>query len=138
MGTQAGLTWLRARARWFRIGFGVAGFLFLGVALRTAYEQGSAAVLPSGASLLGAFAATACALLAGAIGWIALFDGSGEPRYLARAFLVAQLGKYIPGGVWQVLGLGLAVGPEVSVARAATVVPTQIVIHVAAGGAVGA
>lgn len=56
--------------------------------------------------VLGAFAASALAAWSGVPAWRALLIGLGSRlrmRDAQRVFLMGQLGKYIPGGVWTVL-----------------------------------
>ncbi len=75
--------------------------------------------LPSASRLIGAGALWAVGLVAGAFAWSELLGGAkGHHR---AAFVVSQLGKYVPGGIVQVTGqIGLARSAGVRVKRAAT------------------
>lgn len=86
-----------------RIAFAALGFAFIAFALRDALRDPDLAVLPSVPAMVVAVVAVVAGLWSAVVGWAVLL---GEPvsRTVARGFLVAQLGKYIPGGVWQVVG----------------------------------
>jgi len=58
------------------------------------------------AALAGSFVLAAVGTAAGALIWLAILDGLGvKPRLRwAGLFFQAQLGKYIPGSVWQYAG----------------------------------
>lgn len=123
----------------FRVAFGLLGLGFLAVAFLAAWDRSMADVVPPWPALLLALSAVTAGHLASALGWVALFDRSGSTRRLVHGLFVAQFGKYIPGGVWQVIGqVGLAVGPGVSAARAATAFPVHVVVQVVAAAAVAA
>lgn len=86
-----------------RVLFALAGLLFIGLALRDALRDPDLTVLPSAAGLAVAVTVVVVGLAAAAVGWARLL-GLRDARVVARGFLLAQLGKYIPGGVWQVIG----------------------------------
>lgn len=121
-----------------RILFGIAAVVFLVVAfaqtwdrrpetLALAWWRAPVAVLLAGAGLWCGFR-----------GWAALLGGTAARR-LASGFYLSQLGKYVPGGVWQVAGqIGYAVRARATVAQAATAFAIFSLVHVAAGGTVGA
>ncbi|MGH8935316.1 MAG: hypothetical protein ACRDXD_03445 [Acidimicrobiia bacterium] len=76
------------------------------------------------------------ALAAG--GWLALIGRQGNLA-LARAFYLSQVGKYIPGGIWQAVGqVGLAREAGVPLGKAALAYPVHALVQAAAGAAVGA
>lgn len=86
-----------------RVVFALAGLVFIGLALRDALRDPDLTLLPSAPGLVVAVLAVVIGLTAATIGWARLL-GVQDPRVVARGFLLAQLGKYIPGGVWQVVG----------------------------------
>lgn len=127
------------RQRAFRLAFGLAGVTFLAVALWETWDRSRPPVMPHWSAWLTAFAAVLAAMAAAARGWATLFEGAGSIRRLAHGLYVAHFGKHIPGGVWQVVGqIGLAVGPGVSAAKAATAFPVMVVVQVVGGLSVGA
>ncbi len=83
--------------------FALAGLVFIGFALRDALRDPDLTLLPSAGGIALALLAVVVGLIAATIGWARLL-GVQDPRVVARGFLLAQLGKYIPGGVWQVVG----------------------------------
>ncbi|WP_460435301.1 lysylphosphatidylglycerol synthase domain-containing protein, partial [Angustibacter speluncae] len=112
------------RSPWVRGAFVVAALALAGWALWRVHEAVLAALgrLPWWAAPAAA-ALTAVNVLAGAASWLAVVRdlGATAPRpALLRAFLVGQLGKYLPGSVWNVLAVSeLARDHGVSRARAA-------------------
>lgn len=119
--------------------FCVVGALFLAVAFERTWRDAHAHVLPSARSLAAGGAAIAVALWCTASGWAALFERADLDRSLAYSFVLSQLGKYIPGGVWQFVGqVGLATDAGAALARTSAVVPVHIVVQTAAGGSIGA
>lgn len=127
------------RQRLFRLAFGLAGVTFLAVALWETWDRSRPPVMPHWSTWLTAFVAVLVAMAAAGLSWATLFEGAGSVRRLAHGLFVAQFGKHIPGGVWQVIGqIGLAVGPGVSAEKAATAFPVMVVVQVVAGLSVGA
>ena len=123
-----------ARSLFFLIG---AAFLLLAF-IRT-WNEAQSRVFPSITSLSAAGVATMIAVGCGALGWAALFERRDLRSALAHSFLLSQLGKYIPGGVWQYVGqVSFATSVGAPLARTAVVLPVHIVVQVAAGGSVGA
>lgn len=86
-----------------RVVFAIAGLSFLVVALNSAIRDPDLTVMPNFSALVVAMTLVVVGLWAAVAGWSRLL-GSSSPRLVARGFLVAQLGKYVPGGIWQVLG----------------------------------
>lgn len=121
-----------------RIGFGVAGIAFIALALAHTWSRTRAHALPSWERLVAALALVALALRFGSRGWTALLDDAGSPRGLARGFYVSQLGKYIPGAVWQAFALVGAARADVGLARASTAFPVYVLSEAVAGASVAA
>jgi hypothetical protein len=115
--------------------FLLAGLAFMAVASARALGEGQ--VLPSSMTLLISGVLSALAVLAATVGWVAL-TGTGGPRVaLAAGFLAAQVGKYIPGGVWVALGqVGFSMGAGLGAGRAAGALAAYAVCLVAAAGVV--
>jgi uncharacterized membrane protein YbhN (UPF0104 family) len=91
-----------------------AGLVFVSVRLRSIWEDSHIEVGRVGwAWLTGAVVVTACGVLATGFIWLEILKRLGvrtQPRF-AGIFFQAQLGKYIPGTVWQY-------GGRVALARA--------------------
>jgi hypothetical protein len=79
-----------------------------------------------------------CTLLA----WRAVLADLGSPLPLGRAvavFGISQLGKYVPGGVWNVVAAAeVGAGNGVPRSRSATSTLVAVAVSVASGAAVGA
>lgn len=121
-----------------RVIFALAGLAFLGLALVDALQDPDLTVLPDSGALLLAIGAVVAGLWAQVLGWSRLL-GVQQMRVVARGFLLAQLGKYIPGGVWQVVGqVGDATRSTNTGGRSATLAYlTMVVAQVTAGLLVG-
>lgn len=124
--------WLR---RAMVLAIAVAG----AIALVTQWDRvrDEATELTAGA-LLGAGAAAAAAAIASMLAWRAVLHDLGAPLPAAagaRLFFLAQLGKYVPGGVWPVV-THMELGREYDVRRhrtaAALAVTTALSIVTAA------
>lgn len=117
--------------------FGLAGIAFTVVALWQTWQRSQQSLLPdSGAMLVAAILVLAGALAAG-WSWLALFAREGDWRLLGD-FYLAQLGKYIPGGLWQPAGqVGLTVGAGFTATRATANFAMHVAIQFAAGVWVG-
>lgn len=119
--------------------FGIAGVGFLVVAFSRTWDRSTGMVVPAWWRL-----AVACALIAVAMSlayraWAQLFKRPVRSRSLAAGFFVAQLGKYVPGAVWQAVGqVGYATRADVSLPRAATAYAVFSFTQAAAGAIVGA
>lgn len=131
-----------ARQRWgkvLRILFGVLGVAFMVLAFRHTWDQSQTHAFPRWWYIAVAEVLVIVGLAGASRGWIALFDGRGSDRALAQAFYTSQLGKYVPGAIWQAVGqVGLSRSADVSLAQATTAFPVHALTQVAAGGTVGA
>lgn len=91
----------------FRVGFLVVAVAAAVVAVTSEWETFSATAGRLGpATLLLAAAAAAGNVLTAGMAWRRLLRASGSPLPISTAlqvFLVGQLGKYLPGSVWNVL-----------------------------------
>ena len=87
-----------------RIVLAAAGLAFLVVALIDTWDR-SERLLRSPVRLACAFAVVVLSLMLWARAWSALLGHEAEPRALRHGFYLSQLGKYVPGGIWQAAGL---------------------------------
>lgn len=119
--------------------FFILGALFLALAFARTWNEMQSRVLPSYMSLAAGGVAILIALGCSAFGWAALFERPDLRASLVYWFFVSQLGKYIPGGIWQFVGqVGFATDAGVPLARTSAALPVHIVVQVAAGGSIGA
>jgi uncharacterized membrane protein YbhN (UPF0104 family) len=131
------------RSRWVRW-----GFLAIASALAAWYVLGNRESLLRAAAdlsvtdvvlvvVLGALYVW-CTLLA----WRAVLADLGSPLSLGRAvavFGISQLGKYVPGGVWNVVAAAeIGAGHSVPRSRSAASMLVAVAVSVASGAAVGA
>lgn len=117
--------------------FVVAGFSFLAIVVARAVSRTEGLALPSWPRVGVGFLLAVVSLAFLFWGWRALIPEAHGPR-LAASFYLSQLGKYIPGAVWQVVAqAGLAARAGVTWRRAATFVPVHAVASAAAGGTIG-
>lgn len=129
----------RRLSLFLRIAFAAAGIAFLAIAFAGTWNQSRRSVLPSPAALLGSGSLLLASLTLASRGWTALFEGRASRPELIRGFYTAQLGRYIPGAVWQAVGLvGFAGRAGVSAGRASTAFPVFALAQAAAGGTVAA
>lgn len=129
----------RRLGRILRIAFGMAGIAFLAIAFADTWNRSRHSVLPSPGALLGAGGLLIASLILASRGWIGLFEGPFSRPELIRGFYTAQLGRYIPGAVWQAVGqVGLAGRAGVSARRASAAFPVFALGQAAAGGTVAA
>lgn len=121
-----------------RVLFALVGLAFIGVALASALRDPDLSILPSTPAIVTAVVVVVVGLWAAVAGWARLL-GSPITRSVARGFLFAQLGKYVPGGVWQVVGqVGHATSAtDVGGRRAALAYLMSVVAQVSAGLLVG-
>lgn len=121
-----------------RVLFVVAGVAFLVVALVRAVQDPDLSGTPSLPASAGAVVLIVLALFASALAWSRLLDRPATPR-LVRGFMLAQLGKYLPGGVWQAVGqVRDAVDvTSVSGTGATIALVASVVVQAAAGAVVG-
>lgn len=117
--------------------FALLGFAFLGWSLVEALNDPNLTVRPTATSVALAVGLVVVGLWSAVAGWARLL-GCRVDRAIARGFLVAQLGKYVPGGVWQAVGqIGMAAPAAGSGARATTAFAASILTQVAGGLTVG-
>lgn len=129
----------RWAGRGLRVLFGVAGLVFLGIAFQQTWVRSQQHVIPSAWHIAGAGALILSGLFCASRSWAVLFGGMASVRELARGFFTSQLGKYVPGGIWQAMGqVGLASRAGVRVSEASAAFLVQAVTQVAAGATVGA
>ena len=120
-----------------RIVVGAAGLGFLVGALVSTWDR-SERLLRSPARLAGAFVVMVVALALWARAWSALFGPEAELGHLRHGFYLSQLGKYVPGGVWQAAGLvSLARDAGADLAAASTAFIVLAVVQVAGAATVG-
>ena len=101
---------MRIRARYIGLLVGVAGFVFVA---RNLISDWDSVIASAGAAdsryLAVAFVVAALGMLTIAIGWrqsLLALGGRVSIREALRQYFVGELGKYIPGGVWTVVGRG--------------------------------
>jgi hypothetical protein len=122
-----------------RILFAIVGLAFLAVAFRDDWGRSRQHVLPSGWAFLGAFLLLLVVVALSARAWVALLSDRAQGAALARGFYASQLGKYVPGAVWQAASqVGLARRAGVATAQAVTAFPVSAATQATAGGTVGA
>lgn len=91
--------------RLLRAALGLAGLVFVGIALARSVDRSRGVPLPSAWSLVAAALLIVAGLVAATGSWAVLLGPQGPPvRGVAPGFLQAQLGKYVPGAVWQAVG----------------------------------
>ena len=85
----------------------VAALVFVALKVRSIWHGGHVELAKvDWAALAGSFVLAAVGTAAGALIWLVILDGLGvKPRLRwAGLFFQAQLGKYIPGSIWQYAG----------------------------------
>lgn len=113
--------------------FALVGIAFTAVALWQTWQRSQQSLLPDGGAMLIAAVLVLAGALAAGWSWLALFAREGDWRLLGD-FYLAQLGKYIPGGLWQPAGqVGLTVGAGFTATRATANFAMHVVIQFAAG-----
>lgn len=134
------MTWNLAgvfRSPRLRLAFGVAGALFLIFAFWETWTASRAQILPNWTSTAAALALVSAGLVFGAKGWLTLFEDAA-PAGLASGFFASQLGKYIPGGIWQPLGqIALATSEQVTAGKATTAFTIHAITQLTAGLTLG-
>jgi hypothetical protein len=119
--------------------FGLTGLAFLVIAFKTALHDARGSIVPGWGSLLGTEAAILAGLVFLARGWTCLFGDRERRPLLARGLYLGQIGKYVPGGIWQAVGqVGLATRAGIAVGQASAAFVVHAITQVAAGGTVGA
>lgn len=126
----------RAWVSALRVVFGLLGAGFIGLAFTTSWGE-TQVQLPSIPTLGLGWVAAATGLACAATGWTTLLEPSGSRRIAKYDFFLSQLGKYIPGGIWQFAGqIGLATSSGASLTHATSALSAHVVVQIAAGGTV--
>ncbi len=126
------------RLRVFKAAFGVVGAVFLVVAFISTWDSTRDTVMPPWPLWVLATAIVVAGMVAAGLGWLALFAG-GSRRGLLSGFYAAQLGKYVPGGIWQAVGqIGLTTSAAGSGAKAAAGFSVYTIIQLTSGLALAA
>ena len=107
------------------------------LALHRASEDARSVVWPKPGAVAVCAMCLVVTLLTGSWAWAVLFEGPQRNASVARGFLVAQLGKYVPGGAVQIAGqIGMARRAGVDAVDAAVALPIHAATTVgSAGGA---
>jgi glycosyltransferase 2 family protein len=115
----------------------VVGGVAIGIALVRAWNDSrSGDLVPSWSALLISLALLGVSFTGVAWGWVSLFPRSADRIQLARAVYLSQLGKYVPGGVWQPSSqVALARSAGVTLADAAVAFPVSMIAVIAAAAA---
>lgn len=126
------------RSPWVRGGFLLLAVTLAVVALVAERDAVVEAVRRLSPGLLGAAAlATLANVTLALIAWRVLLADLGAalpPRSAARVYLVGQVGKYVPGGVWNVLAAA-ELGSDHGIARRRTVSSMLVAVLVSANTA---
>jgi uncharacterized membrane protein YbhN (UPF0104 family) len=109
----------------------LAGVVFVLLRLRSIWHDSNIDVSRVGwASLVGAILLATCAMIASAFVWLAILRQLGaptRPRWIG-IFFQAQLGKYIPGSLWQYAGrAALARAHQLPVRPVAISLPVEFI-----------
>ncbi len=122
-----------------RVGLVVVAVAGIAFALRAAASDAGEVPWPAGWGVLVSACCIAATLLLSAAAWATLLGGRGREALLIRGFLVAQLGKYVPGGVLQVAGqYDLARRAGVDAGLVAVALPVHALSATASAGGAGA
>jgi len=114
---------------------GPMALVYLVAALIQDWREARSAILPSTETALLSGGVLLLASGAAVASWVVLFERGESRRALAYNFTVAQFAKYIPGGVWQLIGqVGYASAAGATLARASVALPVHLAIQVAAAG----
>ena len=112
--------------------FVVAAIVFFALALVSAWHKTNG-TFPAVWRLVCAGALWAVGLIAAAYAWGVLLGGERRLDH-AAGLLVSQLGKYLPGGVWQASGqVGLARGAGVRLQKGATCFSVFAILQAVSG-----
>lgn len=121
-----------------RVTFGVAGLLGLIATFMSTWDRAQDNVVPPWPAIVISAMLVVSGLLVAVNGWLVLLVRSDLRSRLKRAFFVAQLGKYIPGGIWQAVGqVGLSAQAGASTAQATTALPVHSVTQIAGTATIG-
>lgn len=94
----------RGRLDYIKWAFLIIGSIGLIVAFRSARDRAESVDLPTWSTLLVSGVFCVLGLTTLGLAWSVALDGRGSRLSLLHGFAVSQLGKYIPGGVWQPAG----------------------------------
>jgi uncharacterized membrane protein YbhN (UPF0104 family) len=128
--------------RWLRVGFGIAIFVFLVLAIVDQWSRiGPRLGQISSLTFVVGMVSVLGGQLAIMLSWRAILADLGSPLPVtaaARVFFAAQLGKYVPGSIWPVV-MQMELGAELDVPRAnsAAAALVQIGLTVATGALCG-
>ena len=124
----------RDAKRWTWRLLGILGVYFMVAVVWREIQRGEDIDWPSPAGVVAAGALIAAGMWLSSVAWLRLL-GSDTNRAAHRAdFFSAQLGKYLPGGVWQPLGqVGLSSDRGVSKRRSAGAIITHAGTQTAVG-----
>jgi hypothetical protein len=129
----------KPKHRLTKVLFGVCGIGFLVVAFDETWQRSQGLPIPKPWAFVSAAALVLVGLVCLARAWTSLFQDQGKSPSLTAAFYTSQLGRYIPGVIWQVLAqVGLATEAGASLPQASTAFGVFALVEVAAGGTVGA
>jgi uncharacterized membrane protein YbhN (UPF0104 family) len=104
----------------------------MALSVRSAWRDRDSDLLPSPQVAIAVMALWGVGLLAGMVGWLVLLGV--DSRRIRGGFLAAQLGKYVPGAVVQIIGqVGFAVDAGVSLRVATATMSVFAVTQVGAG-----
>ena len=104
------------------------------VALLSELDSGSVVVWPSGWQLASAGVLVGTGLWLSSSVWVHLLGDDLRSRAHRADFFVAQIGKYIPGGIWQPLGqIGISAQRGMGKRQLTIAMVTHAVIQVSAG-----
>jgi glycosyltransferase 2 family protein len=128
---------MKSALRFLRILFGTAGIAFLGWGAFQAWEKTALYRTPTWSLMAIAMVLTAAAFAFAAKSWASLFEEQSQSKIIA-AYLIGQLGKYIPGYFWQAAGqVSLTKSGGVSLRRATSAYAIHALIQVCAATIVG-
>jgi glycosyltransferase 2 family protein len=129
-------------SRWgvlLRWTFGLAGIAFLIIAFRETSRRSHGLPIPRAWAFVSAAALILFALVCLARAWARLVAEHSPDRALSARFYASQLGRYVPGAVWQALAqVGLATRSGIPLPAASTAFGVHALVQVAAGGTIGA
>ena len=132
----------RKPARWARVlkwTFGLIGVAFLAVTFAETWHRSQGLPIPASWAFVSAAVLILMGLMCLARAWVGLFSAAHMSRSLSAAFYASQLGRYIPGAIWQVLAqVGLATEAGATAPQASAAFGVFAIVEVAAGGTVGA
>lgn len=148
-GPGSGRGWRARLGGLLRALFAVVGAGFMVAAFLATWDRSQGLLLPPWPMLLASLVCVVGALVVALVAWSVLLRGpageaaggapAGGVRAVAPGFFLAQLGKYVPGAVWQAVGqVGYATRADVSVARASVSFVVFAVTQATAGGVLGA